>query len=132
VIVVDANVVCVALYDDGDAGRAVRTRLHEDDLIAPQLIDLEVVSTLRRRSQAGVLSVRRASEAVEDLTEMPIIRLPHAPLLPRCWELRSNLTTYDAAYVAAAEMLGVGLLTGDRRLARSPGPRCPIEVLDAS
>src|ERR1035441_4222389 len=59
----------------------------------------------------------------------PAQRAPHRPLLPRCWELRDNLTIYDAAYVALAEALHATLLTGDRRLARAPGPQCPIEIL---
>ncbi len=63
-----------------------------------------------------------------DLQALPIQRATHLPLLARCWELRGNLTTYDAAYVALAEALDTTLLTGDRRLARAPGPACIIEL----
>ena len=66
-----------------------------------------------------------------DLQAIPIQRVDHTALLERCWELRDNLTTYDAAYVALAEALQVTLLTGDQRLARAPGPTCPIEVIKA-
>jgi predicted nucleic acid-binding protein len=72
---------------------------------------------------------RRAALALADLTALPLRRTPHRPLLDRCWELRSNLTIYDASYVALAEALDVTLVTGDGRLARATGPRCHIEVL---
>jgi predicted nucleic acid-binding protein len=78
--------------------------------------------------QAGLLDARRARLAVEDLAALPARRAPHRPLLPRCWELRDNLTIYDAAYVALAEAMSITLLTGDQRLARAPGPHCPIEI----
>lgn len=79
--------------------------------------------------RAGALDARRAELALNDLSATPIKRAPHLSLLRRCWELRDNLTTYDASYVALAEALDVLLLTGDRRLARASGPRCQIELL---
>jgi predicted nucleic acid-binding protein len=75
------------------------------------------------------MDARRAALALADLTAMPLRRAPHRALLGRCWELRDNLTVYDAAYVALAEALDVTLLTGDGRLARATGPRCRIEEL---
>ena len=72
---------------------------------------------------------RRAVLALADLGTLPLRRAPHRPLLARCWELRDNLTIYDAAYIAVAEALGVLLLTADARLAKAPGPTCTIEVL---
>lgn len=128
-LVVDASVLAVALADDGADGDAARSRLRGEDLAAPELLDLEVASVLRRQMLAGALDSRRAGFALDDLAAMPLSRAPHLPLLQRSWELRENLTIYDAAYVALAEALGVHLLTGDRRLARAPGPRCQIEVL---
>lgn len=128
-LVVDANVLAVALSDDGADGDAARARLRGEDLVAPELLDLEVVSVLRGQMLAGSLDARRADLALNDLSAMPLKRAPHLPLLQRCWQLRENLTTYDASYVALAEALDVLLLTGDRRLARAPGPRCQIEVL---
>jgi len=129
VIVVDASVVATALADDGGDGDAARARLRGERLTAPQLIDLEVPSVWRRHVSDGRLEQRRALLALADLRAMPIDRVPHLPLLERCWELRENVTIYDASYVALAELRGVPLLTADGRLAAAPGVQCEIEVL---
>ena len=84
---------------------------------------------LRRQVRGGRVDDRRAILALADLAALPLRRAPHRPLLARCWELRDNLSIYDAAYVALAEALEVILLTADQRLARATGPRCRIEVL---
>lgn len=128
-IVVDASVLATALGDDGPDGDRVRARLRGERLTAPELVDLEVVSVWRRQVRAGAMDDRRAVLAMADLGAMPLRRTSQRPLLARCWELRDNLTLYDAAYVAVAEALGVLLLTGDARLARATGPTCTIEVL---
>ncbi|MFC7488709.1 type II toxin-antitoxin system VapC family toxin [Knoellia sp. CPCC 206453] len=128
-LVVDASVLVVALADDGPHGEAARARLRDEELTAPELVDLEVASVLRRQHRAGLLGHRRAALAMEDLGEFPLLRAIHGPLLARCWELRDSLTPYDAVYVALAEAWGAALLTGDRRLARAHGPRCAIETL---
>jgi predicted nucleic acid-binding protein len=129
VLVVDASVLAVALADDGVDGDTARDRLRGEELVAPELLDLEVASVLRGQTLAGALDPRRAGLALDDLAAMPLKRVPHLPLLQRSWELRENLTIYDAAYVALAELLDVRLLTGDHRLARAPGPRCEIDTL---
>ena len=129
VLVVDASVLAPALADDGPDGDLARARLRGQSLAAPELIDLETTSVIRRQSRDGALDLRRALLAVSDLVELPLRRAPHRPLVARCWELRENLTVYDAAYVALAEVLEIVLLTADKRLANSPGPRCEIEVL---
>lgn len=129
-LVVDASVLAVALADDGVDGDTARARLRGEDLAAPELLDLEVASVLRRQTMGGVIDARRADLALADLNAIPLQRAPHQPLLARAWELRENLTIYDAAYVSLAEALQVRLLTGDKRLARAPGPRCHIEVLN--
>jgi predicted nucleic acid-binding protein len=98
-------------------------------MAAPDLVDLEVLSVLRNQLIGGKLDRRRAELALADLTDLPLERAPHGPLLMRCWELRDNLTVYDAAYVALAEALDASLLTGDARLAAAPGRRCSVEVL---
>lgn len=98
-------------------------------MAAPELVDLEVASVLRRQNRAGTLDDRRVELALTDLAALPIHHAAHLALLPRCWELRDNLTTYDAAYVALAEALDATLLTGDRRLAHAAGPTCTIELL---
>lgn len=127
-IVVDASVLAVALGDDGQDGDNARLRLRGERLAAPELIDLEVASVLRRQLRQGDLDDRRAAQALADLASLPLQRASHRRLLDRCWELRGNLTVYDAAYVALAEALDTTLLTGDAKLARSTGPRCTIET----
>lgn len=128
-LVVDAGVLAPALADDGVSGDAARARLSGQALVAPELIDLETLSVIRRQLCVGALDARRAELARCDLVELPLHRAPHAPLLARCWELRKNLTVYDAAYVALAELLDVVLVTADARLAGAPGTRCDVEVL---
>lgn len=98
-------------------------------LAAPEVLDLEVVSVLRRLVGAGRMTATRAGLALRDLRDLPIERASHLMLVERCWELRANLTPYDAAYVALAEACDAPLLTADARLAAAPGPRCRIEVI---
>lgn len=128
-IVVDASIIVAGLADDGPDGDFVRARLRGERLIAPHLIDLEVTSAWRRLVVAGHLDHRRATLALTDLESLRLERSPHGPLLARCWELRANLTIYDAAYVALAELAESTLLTGDARLAGAPGIRCGVEVI---
>jgi predicted nucleic acid-binding protein len=129
VIVVDASILATALGDDGPDGDGARERLRGERLAAPELVDLEVLSVWRRQARQGKLDARRAQLALADLASVPLRRAQHRPLLARCWELRDNLTIYDAVYVALAEALDVTLHTGDGRLARASGLRCRIEVL---
>jgi predicted nucleic acid-binding protein len=129
VLVIDASVLATALGDDGPDGDRTRARLRGEELAAPELVDLEVLSVIRTLHASGAIDARRAQLALNDLVDIPMERAPHQPLLRRCWELRDNLTVYDAAYVALAEAVGTLLLTADVRLANAPGPTCPIEVL---
>jgi predicted nucleic acid-binding protein len=129
VIVVDASIIVTGLADDGPDGDRVRARLRGERLAAPHVIDLEVTSAWRRLVAAGALDERRAQLALDDLDGLRLERAPHAPLLARCWELRHNVTIYDAAYIALAELMATSLLTGDARLAAAPGTRCSVEVL---
>ena len=128
-LVVDASVMAVALVDDGRDGEAARARLRGEDLAAPEILDLEVLSVLRRYVDRGTVRARAANAAVVDLMRAPIARSSHRALGARCWELRANLTPYDAAYVALAELLDAPLVTGDARLAGAPGVRCEVDVL---
>ncbi|MGA2531338.1 MAG: type II toxin-antitoxin system VapC family toxin [Acidimicrobiales bacterium] len=128
-IVVDASVIAPALADDDADGDRARERLQGERLVAPELFDLEVVAVIRKALVAGVLDDRRAAIALADLADLDLERVSHRPLLVRVWELRTNITPYDAAYVALAEMIGATLLTADRRLAQAPGPQCQIEYL---
>ena len=128
-IVVDASVLATALADDGGDGDRFRARLRGETLSAPELIDPEVASVFRRRQASGFLDERRAALALADLIDLPVQRVTHRPLLARGWELRHNLTAYDAMYVVLAELLDAPLLTADRRLGSAPGVRCAVEVL---
>jgi predicted nucleic acid-binding protein len=92
-------------------------------------VDVETVAVLRRRWLAGTLSARRFAAAIDDLDAFAIDRYPTLPLMRRAYELRANVSAYDAAYVALAEVLGCELLTADRRLAGAPGKRCSVRVL---
>jgi predicted nucleic acid-binding protein len=130
-IVVDASVLANLIGDDSAAGAIARARLAAaSSASVPDLADVETVSTLRRRWLAGDLSAERFEFAIDDLLALPIMRVPVAPLLRRAFELRANLTAYDACYVALAEALECPLVTADRRLAKAPTTICVIEVLD--
>lgn len=129
-IVVDASVLANAIADDEIDGRVAREALRvAKDLAAPDLVDVETVSALRKRWLAGTLTEERFAAAVADLEDLDLDRYPALPLMGRVFELRANLTAYDATYVALAEALGCELLTGDGRLAGAPGLGCSITVL---
>lgn len=130
-IVVDASVLATGLIDDEEYGDLARARLLGEQLVAPQLILLEVASVVRRQALAGRIGVRRAESAMADLADIPLQLAPHRRLLARAWDLRDNLTPYDAAYVALAELLDCVLLTADTRLSKAPGVRCECEVMTA-
>jgi predicted nucleic acid-binding protein len=129
VIVPDASVVFAALIDRGGAGALARTRLGRDARHGPYLVDVEVASAIRGRVLGGKLDPRIAREAITDLAVLPIVRHDHRPLLSRVWELRDNVTCYDAAYLALAEAFGATFVTADERLESVPGIRCEVEVL---
>ena len=128
-IVIDASVVVAALAERGPTGAAARERLRDEDLQAPELIDVEVVSAMRRLRSAGELDDISADAMLRRLRNLNVVREPHLWLLGRCWALRDNLTPYDASYVALAEALGCPLVTADARLVSAPGIRCAVEVL---
>jgi len=99
-------------------------RLH-----APHLLDVEVAQVLRRHVARKVIPEVRGETALHDFLQIPLVRYPHELLLPRVWELRKNLTAYDAVYVALAEALDVPLLTCDANIASAPGHRTRVEVV---
>lgn len=114
-------------------GEMVGQRIaRQSTLHAPHLIDLEVAQTLRRFLRANALAEPRASAALNDFVQLDIERYDHSPLLPRIWQLRENLTAYDAAYVALAEALNVPLLTTDGKLAGAPGILCKVDVVSGA
>ncbi|MEI4273865.1 type II toxin-antitoxin system VapC family toxin [Klenkia sp. LSe6-5] len=127
-LVIDASVLTPVVLDDGETGRRARARVADQVLAAPELVDLEVASVVRRQVLRGAVPPQRARRALLYLTDLPLARYGHRDLVGRGWELRDAVSTYDVAYVALAEVLSATLLTADARLARAPGTRCPIEV----
>ena len=128
-VVADTSALLPALVDAGPAGEAARAALNVSDLIAPALIDVEIVHALRGRVREGKLEARIAVQAIADLRRIPMERCDMLPLLDRVWQLRDNLTSYDATFVALAEAFDAVLVTGDERLAKAPGPRCGFQIV---
>ena len=129
--VVDASALVHYLLES-DIGRQVDQRFRNSrSLEVPHVVDLEVASALRRLDAAGVVPERRARAALEDLLRLPLVRYPAAALMPRIWELRRTLTTYDASYIALAEALAVPLVTADAKFARSHEHRAEIDLVSA-
>lgn len=126
--VLDASVAVTALTAPGSAAADL---LSGDDAVfqVPSVFDAEVLSALRGLVRGGKFAGAAAAELVADLPVLPVDRWHMAPLLPRMWELRENLTPYDAAYVALAELTGSVLITGDKRITASPAARCDIQVI---
>lgn len=129
--VVDASALIEALLPAGQRTRDAQQAVLAGAMMAPELIDVEVVSALRGLVRAGHLNESEAQAAISALAWWPLTRRAHLPLAPRIWELRHNYSAYDAAYVALAEALECPLLTADERLAKASGARCEIVVLDA-
>jgi predicted nucleic acid-binding protein len=128
VIVVDASALVEALLGT-PATVARRLFAAGETLHAPHLIDIEVAQVVRRFVRSGAIEPERGREALTDLADFPLQRYPHAVLLPRVWELRNNLTAYDAAYIALAEALDAPLVTRDRRLAGASGHDAQVELV---
>ncbi|MGO2514681.1 MAG: type II toxin-antitoxin system VapC family toxin [Corynebacterium variabile] len=128
-IVADAGVLVTALLDDDPDGATARRRLADDPIHAPDVVYPEFLSVVHRLVRSGQSTPERAEIAVGLLHQFPLNSAQHLPLLPRAWELRGNITPYDAMYVALAESLDCVLLTADARLSRAPGVHCPFEVI---
>ena len=128
--VIDASVLAVFYVADDPRRAVVVERLKVGDvLFAPAHLDAEIVSELRglARSNQGLEQV--VPRALTHLAGFPIRRMPLPPLLDRMWELRHNITAYDAAYVALAERLEAVLITCDARLATASGPNCTFDQI---
>ncbi len=129
-IVIDASVILELLLNRPPAERiAQRILTPAESLHVPHVLDLEVAQVLRRYVLGGSLRASRAGQALEDLADLPLIRYPHDVFLTRIWELRHNLSAYDAAYVALAESLDAVLLTRDERLAKAKGHRARVDSI---
>jgi predicted nucleic acid-binding protein len=129
-IVLDASAVVAVLLDPGSGAERIRERIESpgESLHVPHVMDLEVLHALRRQALRGALSPRRSAEALEDLANIIFVRYPHTSLIRRIWELRENVTAYDAAYVALAEALDAPLVTMDARLAQAPSHNAAVEL----
>lgn len=132
-LVIDAGAVAELLLGRPAAGEVARqVAAHDYDLHAPHLLDVEVLSALRRLVASGEASAARAGEAILDLLDLPIERYGHDVLVARAWELRENFSAYDATYVALAEAItedGAPLLTTDARLVRAAHKHVAVELL---
>ncbi|MGH8924919.1 MAG: type II toxin-antitoxin system VapC family toxin [Acidimicrobiia bacterium] len=124
-IVIDASAALLALLKAGDA----RANLELESVAVPHLADSEVAHALRSQVLRGTVPEPQAAAALATWARLSVRRFPASGLLARIWELRQNLSGYDATYVALAEALDTPLLTADARLGTAPGPRCPITVV---
>jgi predicted nucleic acid-binding protein len=125
-VVVDASAVVALLADAGPAGQWVEATVLGSDLLAPTLMPFEVANILRRQAAAKLLDDTAVTLAHADLLALPVDLYPHAAVAERAWQMRANVTAYDAAYVALAELAAVPLVTLDARLARAPGVACQV------
>jgi predicted nucleic acid-binding protein len=129
-IVVDASALLEALLRT-PAAKAVESWLFDprQTLHVPHLLDVEIAQVIQRYAASGEIDEQRGRAALADLADFPLQRYPHDFLLPRVWDLRNNLTAYDAVYVALAEALDAKLLTRDRRLAAASGHHAQVELV---
>jgi predicted nucleic acid-binding protein len=127
-VVCDASALVALLLDAGPDGRWATRELSGGDLAAPSLIAYETANIIRRQERAARISGDQAAQAHTDLLDLAIEHWPYEVLAPRAWELRHNLSSYDASYVALAELTSTTLVTLDRRLAAAPGLRCPVRT----
>jgi predicted nucleic acid-binding protein len=127
-VVCDASALVALLLDAGPDGRWATDELRYADLAAPSLIAYETANIIRRHERAARISSDQAAQAHTDLLDLPIEHWPYELLAPRAWQLRHNLSSYDASYVALAELTSTTLVTIDRRLAATPGLRCPVRT----
>lgn len=130
-IVIDCSAILEVLLRTSRAEMVEKHLFRPGETIhAPHLIDVETTQVLRRYTLHEGLGEERARQALGDLADFPLTRYPHDFLLPRIWELRSNLSAYDAAYVALAEALGATLITRDSGLTKAPRHKVKIEKID--
>lgn len=129
--VYDSSVYVDALVATGAPGTAARSALRDRTVLeVPAIFSAEAVSALRALVSRAELSPIRAATALEQVRTTRTIQYPFEPFAKRAWELRDNLTVYDAWYVALAERLGTDLVTADDRLVRATGPRCPVRHVE--
>ena len=127
-VVCDSSALVAVLADAGRSGRWATAAIAGSDLLAPHLVLFETANVLRRHELAGLISADQAVQAHADLLDLSIELWPYDLLAERVWELRKNLSAYDAAYVAVAELAGAPLVTLDARIASAPGVRCAVSA----
>ena len=127
-LIIDASVLFEVVADTPNSAALRQRLLLDPDHAAPHLIDAEVHAVIQRQYRNGRLDLTAATQAVEDLRTWPGERWSHRPLLERAWQLRDNVRSYDAMYIALAEAMNATMLTLDKRLATAPGLRCIVEV----
>ena len=124
--VCDASAVAALLLDGGPDGQWVTQTISSDQIAAPALLTYETANVIRRHELSAQIGPDQAAQAHADLLDLDIELWPYDLLAARAWELRQNLSIYDATYVALAEAIGLTLVTLDKRLAKAPGVKCPI------
>jgi predicted nucleic acid-binding protein len=127
-VVCDSSALVALLLDAGSDGRWATDELSDADLAAPSVVGYETANIIRRHERAARISSDQAAQAHNDLLDLPIEHWPYELLAPRAWELRHNLSSYDAGYVALAELTSATLVTLDRRIADAPGLHCPVRT----
>jgi predicted nucleic acid-binding protein len=132
VLVVDTSAMLDAIASREPAPGLVARLSDDGDLHAPHLIDVEILHALRALALRREITEDRAADARADFADTALNRYPHEPLGDRIWELRHNLTAYDAAFVVLAELIDAPLITCDRRLASSSGHGARIELFDVA
>lgn len=125
-VVCDASAIVALLLDGGADGRWATAALSGRDLAAPSLLGFEAANIIRRHELAGLVGSDQAAQAHADLLDLTIEQWPYEIVASRVWELRGNLSSYDASYVALAELIGTTFVTLDKRIVGAPGLGCAI------
>jgi predicted nucleic acid-binding protein len=128
-LVCDSSAIVALLLDSGAEGQWATAALSGATLAAPSLLDFECANVFRRHELAKIISADQAAQAHADLVDLTIERWPYELVASRSWELRKNLSVYDASYVALAELIDAPLVTLDRRLTRAPNLRCAVTTV---
>jgi predicted nucleic acid-binding protein len=126
VVVPDSSALFAVLADNGSHGQWAADQLHGATLSAPHLVLFETANIIRRHQATGLLDPTAAAMAHDELLSLDIDLWPYAALANRAWELRNELTSYDASYIALAEVMNAAFITLDIRTSRATGPRCPV------
>jgi predicted nucleic acid-binding protein len=128
----DASALVAMLIDSGTDGQWATEQFRDADLAGPDIVRYETANIVRRHELAGLITADQAAQAHRDLLDLPVESWPYEVVADRAWQLRHNLSTYDASYVAVAELLDLTLVTLDHRISHAPGVRCPVATPDGA